>query len=118
MHCVITIPGKVETNHRARVARGRAYHDAAYRAYKDAVRLHALSQRPRGWETTGTFAVVVTLHEPDRRRRDLDNLKAIMDGMRGVMFNDDKWVDDLRYVRGAVDRERPRVEVAIRRLGE
>jgi crossover junction endodeoxyribonuclease RusA len=59
--------------------------------------------------------VVATYYEPDKRRRDLDNFwKQLADALEHAgAFADDGNIDDLRLVRGGVDKEHPRVVVEI-----
>ncbi|RME98664.1 MAG: RusA family crossover junction endodeoxyribonuclease [Alphaproteobacteria bacterium] len=54
----------------------------------------------------GALRVVVTLHPPDRRKRDVDNaLKALLDALQhGGVIRDDAQIADLRVVRGSVVR--------------
>jgi crossover junction endodeoxyribonuclease RusA len=55
---------------------------------------------------------------PDKRRRDADNIiKIIQDSLSGVLYEDDKWVLP-RVMNWQVDKEDPRVEVKLWRLGE
>jgi len=48
--------------------------------------------------------MTVTLHPPDRRRRDLDNaMKALLDSLEHAgVYDDDSQIDDLRIVRGGI----------------
>lgn len=63
----------------------------------------------------GRLCVTIRAHQPDLRRRDLDNLgQAILDSLEAAeVYNDDSQIDDLRFVRAGVDRKNPRVEVEI-----
>jgi len=57
----------------------------------------------RGVQSLGTARLTVLLiaNPPDRRRRDLDNLaKAVLDGMNGVLYDDDSQIDNLIIRRG------------------
>jgi crossover junction endodeoxyribonuclease RusA len=55
---------------------------------------------------------------PDRRRRDLDNVtKQIGDALQGVAYRDDSQITAW-HVTAEIDRERPRVEVEIREVGD
>lgn len=49
----------------------------------------------------GRLAVVIDVHPPDRRKRDLDNLhKGLLDAMQhGGLFRDDSQIDDLHIRR-------------------
>ena len=62
----------------------------------------------------GRLYVTITAYQPDNRRRDLDNLpKAILDALQHAgVYEDDSQIDELRIGRG-LDKESPRVEVAI-----
>ena len=58
----------------------------------------------RGVQSSGAARLTVLLiaRPPDRRRRDLDNLaKAVLDGMNGVLYDDDSQIDNLIIRRGA-----------------
>lgn len=113
---LIVIPGKVCTDHRPRrAAHGGMVKSAAYRAYLDSARLFALSQRPRDWDRSGRFEVELTLIEPDRRSRDLDNVKAPLDALTGIAWDDDRQIDRLVVERGEVDKQNPRVVVRVTR---
>ena len=59
--------------------------------------------------------VSINVFQPDRRKRDLDNLfKATLDALQHAgMYEDDSQIDDLRIVRLDVDKENPRLEVSI-----
>lgn len=109
-----TVPGRPETDHRARVTARGTYMPAAYRAYMATVRLHALAARPRGWPLDARYSVSITVHEPDRRSRDLDNAaKGALDGMTGALWADDRQIDALSIVRGEVRRLQPCVVVTV-----
>lgn len=77
--------------------------------------------RATGWTLPpgGTKVVVdVWIWWPDGRRRDPANLsKILLDGLKGILFPDDDTVL-IRYQDYAVDRSRPRLEVAIYRKEE
>jgi len=113
----------------------RAYRHTAYFAAWEEVREVALPPRldhgrPAGvfgpmWETA---EVQLTFYFPDRRRRDADSalasMKAGIDGLAapvprgigaGIIANDSGF--SFLPVRMEVDRERPRVEVEVRRTG-
>lgn len=63
----------------------------------------------------GSVEIDVTFYEPDRRRRDIDNLeKSLLDGLtKGGVWEDDSQVRSVSK-RRAVDRRDPRVEVVVR----
>lgn len=114
VRCSVTVPGKVQCDHRARVTSRGTFMPAAYRAYMRGVHLCALAARPRGWPLDARYGVHVTLHEPDARSRDLDNAaKGALDGCKGALWGDDRQIDRLTVERGAVDRTSPRVVVEV-----
>jgi Holliday junction resolvase RusA-like endonuclease len=49
----------------------------------------------------GSIALFISVHPPDRRRRDLDNiLKALLDALQhGGAYQDDSQIDSLQVVR-------------------
>jgi len=93
---------------------GRMILSAAGREYRVNVLAAVLTmhERPRH---EGRIAVSITIHAPDNRRRDIDNVcKGLLDGLQHAgVYDDDSQIDRLQIERGAVDKERPRVEVAI-----
>jgi Holliday junction resolvase RusA-like endonuclease len=63
-----------------------------------------------------TFAVTLRVFVGDLRTIDVDNCaKSLLDAMKRVAFPDDRQVVEL-HVYKALDRERPRVEVEVRRI--
>ncbi|MEO7917779.1 MAG: RusA family crossover junction endodeoxyribonuclease [Dokdonella sp.] len=79
---------------------GREYRQAVVRIIRScAVGSAALPFR-------GRLRVTLLAAPPDRRRRDLDNLqKALLDACtHGGLWEDDSQIDDLRIVRGPIDR--------------
>jgi len=68
----------------------------------------------RAWPLDATYRVTCWPTWSDRRRRDLDNLvKAVLDGLNGVLWQDDSQVSDQRGVRTEPGPERTRVEVEV-----
>lgn len=86
---------------------GRAYRMEA------CARLAAL-RTPR---LNGRLRVVVTLHPPDRRKRDVDNaMKALLDALQHAgVYRDDAQIDRLEVERGEV-RDGGRAVVEIEEL--
>lgn len=123
MICEVTIPGKLDTNHRPRAAvvggKIRTHKAAGYREYIYRVRLCTGARMNylgliRSWPLDARYSVAITVHEPDRRSRDLDNAaKPIADGMTGYLWEDDRQIDDLRITRGEVRKAAPCVVVRV-----
>lgn len=61
---------------------------------------------------TGPIKVHVLMLWKDARNHDLDNIKALLDALTNVVWEDDKQIVEL-LVRKGVDREKPRCEVEI-----
>lgn len=113
-----TVPGKCNANHRPRAAiRGgkvRTYKAAGYREYVTYARARAAFALATWRHTDARMRVLITLHEHDRRSRDLDNAcKPILDALTGIAWADDKQVDDLRVIRGEVRKTAPCVVVRV-----
>ncbi len=77
-----------------------------------------------GWEAkaqyrakplAGPLAVEVLLFWPTRANHDVDNIKALLDALTGIVWDDDGQIQSLLTVK-AVDRENPRVEMTVREL--
>lgn len=56
--------------------------------------------------------VLLEIFMPDRRRRDVDNTKGILDAMTKVLWEDDNQIIDL-YSRKRIDKEDPRVDLTV-----
>lgn len=94
------------------------------RSYRDRVRLFAMAEINRArWHAQSDDAFAVELHAfvGDARVVDCDNLaKNVLDGLKSVrgracIFPDDRQVVEL-HVTKAIDRERPRLEILVRRI--
>ncbi len=68
-----------------------------------------------GPKLAGRINLSVTLHYGSRRTIDLDNrLKPLCDALtKAGVWEDDSQIDDLRIVRGPVDKANPRIEIEI-----
>jgi crossover junction endodeoxyribonuclease RusA len=108
-----TLPWPPSINHYYRQHRGRIYVTHKGKAYRRLVYEHLMAQLVR--DTPGRLAVHIVVHQPDRRKRDLDNLlKCLLDALQhGGAFADDSHIDDLHIVRGSVDRPGGHVEVQV-----
>lgn len=119
----LTLPWAVlvPDNARAGVLGGRILLSRRYRDAKTAAHRVALFQlRDNHWSewwpalSDMSVALTVTLHAPDRRRRDLTNFcKLIHDALTGAAYADDAQLADVRYVRGSIDKANPRAELTL-----
>lgn len=112
---MITLPWSVlvPDNRRHGLLRGRILLTSEYRnALAAASALTSFQWKAPALK--GSVAVTVTLYEPDKRRRDLGNYtKLLADAMTRVVYVDDSQIDDLRLVRGGLDRAKPRAEITV-----
>lgn len=106
----LSLPYPPSANRLWRNWRGRMVLSTEGRAYKQGVKLRALTQGCRPLE--GPVVVSVTAYRP-RRIGDLDNaLKALLDALKGVAFVDDDQVVEIHAMR-LDDKADPRVVVEI-----
>lgn len=114
-----TVPGLPVPKERPRLGkRGHVYTPRATSSFERTVGAFALRamalagwRRPR--DADDRFALTANVYWPDARRRDLDNVvKAVADSLNGLVYIDDSQIDEL-HAFGAIDRERPRVEIRI-----
>jgi Holliday junction resolvase RusA-like endonuclease len=81
------------------------------RAAKEAIGWEARAQY-RGEPLEGPLAVKVALWWPDKRNHDIDNIKALLDALTGILWLDDGQINDLHITKG-YDKAQPRVEMTI-----
>ena len=99
----LNLPYPPSVNRYWRQYNGRMIISAAGREYKRAVAVAAFEQD--AFLIRGAIAVQIAATAPDNRRRDLDNiLKATLDALGGVCYEDDSQIENL-----AVFWTRPRV---------
>lgn len=104
----------VPDNKKSTIARGRIILSKRYRGGK----LHAvaaLMRQKQGPTLSGSLALTATLYAPDKRRRDiLNHAKMIGDCLtQAGIIKDDSLLDDVRWLRGPIDRENPRLELTV-----
>lgn len=92
---------------------GKRHTTAEYREARKRIRALAkdavfgpLADRP--------LAVVGRFYVPNNHRRDTHNFgAALADSLKGVVFTDDHWLHDVRWIRAGVDVDAPRCELTI-----
>jgi crossover junction endodeoxyribonuclease RusA len=102
---VLTLPFPPSVNGYWRNINGRTLISAKGRAYKKAVaRLAQWNYAAKQLESR--LEVVVILHPPDRRKRDIDNsMKALLDSMQAAgVYLDDSQIDRLAIERGEIKK--------------
>lgn len=82
------------------------------RVSKEAIAWEAKAEMKGQKMYTGPIRVELYLYFPTKQRRDLDNVKALIDAMTGVCWEDDSQIYEL-VIRKYHDKENPRVEVLI-----
>lgn len=104
----------VPDNRRVGILAGRGLLSRRYRAAKGAAHVLCAGQWRGAPMLAGDVAIVGRFYLPDRRRRDVGNLrKLITDALAGVAYADDVQLADERWVRVGVDRENPRVVLTL-----
>lgn len=99
------------TNHLyRRTSRGVSLLDSVRQAKED-IGWEARSQF-HGEPMEGPLAVSVALYWADRRKHDIDNIKALLDALTGILWLDDGQIVDL-HTRKHFDKENPRVEIDV-----
>jgi len=97
---ILELPFPPSVNHIWRRVGNRTVLSRGGRAFRRAVQsaLAACGVRPMA----GRLAIIIDIHPPDKRRRDLDNmLKALLDALQhGGAYADDSQIDDLHIRRG------------------
>jgi len=101
----LTLPFPPSVNHYWRRVGARTLISREGRCYRERIASILALRRVRA--VPGRLAVRVTVHPPDRRRRDLDNaMKALLDALEhGGAYEDDSQIDHLDIRRGPVVRE-------------
>lgn len=99
------------TNHLyRRTSRGVSMLESVRQA-KDAIAWEARSQFRRD-PLHGPLAVTLDLYWPDRRKHDVDNVKAMLDALNDVVWQDDGQIVDL-HIRKHFDNEDPRAVLVV-----
>ncbi|TKK33210.1 RusA family crossover junction endodeoxyribonuclease [Pantoea agglomerans] len=97
----IELPWPPTVNTYWRHARGRHYISAKGAKYRKDI-IQIIQQQHLDINTTARLKISITANQPDKRRRDLDNLqKAVFDSLVHAGFMaDDEQIDDFRVRRG------------------
>lgn len=100
------VPGRPIPAARPRVTGKGTYTPRTTRVAESAVAAYARTQWRLPPTPKGTrWSVRIIASFPDHRRADVDNLaKTVMDGMTGIVYEDDDQVTELHVTRVQVDR--------------
>jgi crossover junction endodeoxyribonuclease RusA len=102
----VSVPFPPSLNHLYRRVGARTLISREGRRYRERIRglLMAARLSPATSTFRGRVHMTVTLHPPDRKRRDLDNsMKALLDALEHAgVYADDSQIDELKIVRGAI----------------
>jgi crossover junction endodeoxyribonuclease RusA len=106
---LLTLP--VSTNNLySNGSRGRFTTDRG-RRNKEQIAWEARAQY-RGKPLAGPVAAEITLFWQNGRNHDIDNIKALLDALTGIVWEDDGQIVDLHTMK-EVDRANPRVELRV-----
>ena len=91
MNLSFVVEGKPQGKQRPRFGKnGLVYTPKETKSYERSVAWAAKRARPKGWDTSQAVKVTVACFFPDSRRRDGDNvLKAVLDAMNHIIYDDD-----------------------------
>ena len=110
-----TVLGPPRAKERARVTSRGTFTPRRTREYEQAVADQGAWHCGAHWSLDGAYRVLVTFVFADRRRRDIDNcLKAVLDALNGIAWDDDSQVATVRCSK--LVGEAPRTEIIVERL--
>jgi Holliday junction resolvase RusA-like endonuclease len=90
------VPGKAIPKQSYRAVKGGGYTDPKVKAWQETISWNARDAVHMQEWYTGDLEVSLLFVLPDNRRKDLDNLsKAVLDGMNGIVYADDKQITRL-----------------------
>lgn len=93
---------------------GRRYCTTEYRDARKRVRALASDAMHGRPPAECPLALVGRIWLPNNRRHDVHNYgKCLADALTGVVFADDSWLYDTRWIRAGVDVDAPRCELTI-----
>lgn len=84
------------------------------RVHKESIAWEAKEQIGFKKPMAGVLVVEVHWYMPDNRKRDLDNIKMVLDALSGVLWVDDSNIWQLRMFK-YIDKEKPRMEIIVTR---
>lgn len=94
------------------IYRGRRFLTKEGKATKEIIGLEILSQRTTE-VIKGDVALGIVFYFDNKRKNDIDNrLKALLDCMTGILYEDDSQIKEL-HVYKKYDKENPRTEIQI-----
>ena len=84
------------------------------RIHKEAIAWEAKEQLGSKKPMTGELHVDIHWFMPDKRRRDIDNIKMVLDSLTGICWPDDSNIWSM-FMWKYVDKKNPRFEITISR---
>ena len=99
----ITLPYPPTVNTYWRFTNTGVYISAKGKHYKNDVKIRCMNSGFKSFSKDKRLKMFIVAHMSDKRRRDIDNvLKALLDALSGMIYDDDSQVDDLQIVRGGL----------------
>jgi Holliday junction resolvase RusA-like endonuclease len=88
--------------------------NAGYREAAERIRELAMSKAAGAQPAAEPLQVTARVWFPDNGVRDMTNWsKLVFDAMKGTVYEDDRWLHDVRWIRLGVDVDAPRAEITI-----
>ncbi|MBE8597885.1 RusA family crossover junction endodeoxyribonuclease [Xenorhabdus sp. BG5] len=97
----LKLPWPPSVNHYWRHTQRGHYISKQGENYREAI-IRLIEQQNLNINTLSRIKITITVHPPDRRKRDIDNLpKAVFDSLTHARFwADDEQIDDMHIMRG------------------
>jgi Holliday junction resolvase RusA-like endonuclease len=88
--------------------------NAGYREAAEKIQQLAKSKAAGAQPAAEPLQVTARVWFPDNGVRDMTNWsKLVFDAMKGAIYDDDRWLHDVRWIRMGVDVDQPRAEITI-----
>jgi Holliday junction resolvase RusA-like endonuclease len=85
-----------------------------YREASDRIHQLAMSKAAGAQPAAEPLQLVARVWFPDNNVRDMTNWsKLVFDALKGAVYEDDRWLHDVRWIRMGTDVDAPRAEITI-----
>lgn len=116
---MFVLEGRPRPKERPRLGRGgRVFTPKRTHQQEQAMAVCAMNALPSGWHLNATYAVEMRFYFKGGVLPDIDNLIKIIDGLNGVVWDDDRQVTEIQAMRLNRPEEVERTVVQIHRMSE